>query len=1274
MRKACAAQLRAGQASGEEELERAMRTTCQLRRSLLAFVASAALVAIASALAPARASAELPTYVHWGLESRVAPSKLVPGREGAIYLTATNLGDREAAPGGAPITITDVLPPGVEVVESAHAGEGSVESTFQNTPEEGGRGEKQAACQVEAPSTVECAFSGRERPYEQMLVVIHVNVSALPSTLENRVTLHDAGATPALNTLERPLSVSSEETYFGVESYEFKAEDEEFNSDTVAGTHPFQLTSSIDLDQGYARTFGLESGKLEPAAPALAQNLSFRLPAGLIGDVRATRECPDLQFGSEEESGTDLCPNSTAIGTALVTFDNPTGTGVQYNVYRVPVFNLIPAPGEPARFGFSVDHVPVVLDTSVRTGEDYGVTVTARDISEAVQFLDSKVTIWGEPYDTRHNAVRGWACLGWGSREFKEQLPCELGFVGPQPEASLPYLTLPTECEQLTAPVSGVAWKQSISSGPSSFSNVTNEELASPEANPEPASLSGCGSLPFAPSFEAGPVPREARAPIEASTPSGLTVKVNAAPAGLVELPYESKAEAAISETTLELPPGVQANPASADGLGTCSDTQAGFNAPDTDTEGALANDLSEQSFTPAAASCPESAKIGTVKVETPVLKEPLTGSVYLAEQDTNPFASPLVIYLIAEEPVSKVLIKLAGEVQITPSGQLISDFRDLPQAPFEHLTLHLTNGPQASQATPAFCGRYRSAATFTNGSTNAISTPSPSEFEVSSGPDGTPCPGATLPFAPTQVAESTSAQAGAFSPFKLTIERPDGDAALKTITTQLPPGAAALIASVTPCPEPFAAQGSCEAYDPNSYIGESTAYSGLGPDPYPLHGKVFLTGPYDGAPFGLSSVTRAEDVGPFSLGTIVVRSSIAVNRFTAAATIDTDAAQFFPKAGKPSASDASRSFPGLPEMLEGVPAQLKRLEVTINREGFEFNPTNCEPMAVTGQLTGYEGAGPVNVSTPFRVGNCGALPFAPKLTAAVAGQGSKEDGTTFAVTVESPGLGQANIHKVDLTIPALLPSRLTTIQKACLAATFEANPASCDEGSMIGEGTVYTPVFKNPLKGPAYLVSHGGAAFPDVEFVLQGEGVEIILDGRTDIKDGVTYSKFETAPDAPFTKFVSDFPAGPHSVLTPNVPASDDYNLCRETLTVPAEITGQNGAFIKQVTPVEITGCGGVKGARVYAARIRKHSTKGSTLTLLVTVPTHGRVIASGSGLHPLTRSFAKAGTYTLKLHLNTKGRQAVSHHRRLKVRVHLSFHPVSATGSTTAVTVTFP
>jgi hypothetical protein len=268
---------------------------------------------------------------------------------------------------------------------------------------------------------------------------------------------------------------------------------------------------------------------------------------------------------------------------------------------------------------------------------------------------------------------------------------------------------------------------------------------------------------------------------------------------------------------------------------------------------------------------------------------------------------------------------------------------------------------------------------------------------------------------------------------------------------------------------------------------------------------------------------------------------------------------------------------------------------VTVERPGgapFQFNPTNCERLSLNGSLSGWEGASS-GISEGFYATNCASLPFQPKLTASVVGQGSKADGTTFVVKLESPGLGQADIHKVDLTIPASLPSRLTTIQKACLEAVFNANPASCDEGSLIGEGIVHTPVFKNPLKGPAYLVSHGNAAFPDVEFVLQGEGVTLVLDGKTYIHNGITYSKFETSPDAPFTTFESIFPAGPHSALTPNVPEKEDFNLCKTTLTLPTELTGQNGAFISQTTKVAVLGCKGVAAYKATKAQLLAKALK---------------------------------------------------------------------------------
>ena len=266
--------------------------------------------------------------------------------------------------------------------------------------------------------------------------------------------------------------------------------------------------------------------------------------------------------------------------------------------------------------------------------------------------------------------------------------------------------------------------------------------------------------------------------------------------------------------------------------------------------------------------------------------------------------------------------------------------------------------------------------------------------------------------------------------------------------------------------------------------------------------------------------------------------------------------------------------------MIRGIPAQIRRITVNVDRPEFEINPTSCTPKRIEGTLNGSEGASPP-ISIPFQVGDCEHLPFAPVLTASTTGHASKANGTSFIVKVRSPGLGQANIAKVSVQLPSQLPSRLTTIQKACPAATFEANPAACPEGSVIGRATVHTPVLKSALTGPAYLVSHGGAAFPDIEFLLQGEGISLVLDGKTDIKHGITYSKFESVPDQPFTSFETVLPAGPHSALTANVAEAKKYDLCGENLKMPTTIVAQNGATIEHNTKIALEGCGAVKGAK---------------------------------------------------------------------------------------------
>ena len=1178
---------------------RAPRAALRLSAPATLFVLLAALTGAAPAFA------EAPSVPHWRLESRSAPTNLPLAGEGMVLATAANLGDAEVNGAQSTVTLTDTLPEHIEVTSVEGGGTGT--STSQELP-----------CAT-VGRVVTCTFTSGLATFGQLEIKIRVKTSfGAPAEPENEVTVSGGGAPSA--EMRRALKVNGEKTTFGVESFEATPENEEFGYDDEAGSHPFQLTTTLTFNETFAPDPGPPSPPPlpVPSAPALLKNLSVKLPPGLVGNANVVgnpdlpQQCPDASFGSNGAEGTNACPADTAVGVAAVTFNDE--ILLKYDTFLVPVFNLVPAPGEPAKFGIDFNHVPIVLDTSVRTGEEYGVTVSVHDASQSVQVLSTRVTIWGVPGDERHMSARGWECISYRSyvKEFIPERPCvSLNLPGP----AQPFLLLPTSCEKqgttepelLRTTVSGEAWNGQPITGDTEYSSKA---------------LTGCGELPFTPSIGVSPgwenESGSEKAPQHAaSTPTGMTVKVHLPQNTTLEA--EGKAEADVRSTTLELPPELQASAGAANLLEACSAGQIGWNAAGNGGfNGNLAEStqLENNDFSPTLPEptktlpeppCPQLSKVGSVDIKTPLLKEDVRGGVYLAEQDTNPFASPLVLYIIAQEPTSKVLVKLAGEVAINQTtGQLVSTFKNTPQVPFETLTLHLFNGQhndgeRSTQATPARCGEYHATAAFENWSTAAVTKAesNPAEFQITSGPNGTECPGAgaTLPFGPRFTAGEEDTQAGAFTPFNLTIFRPDGDQALTGLTVHLPQGAAAMLSSVTPCPIAQADAGTC---GPESRVGESMTSSGLGGEPLTLPGEVFLTEGFDGAPFGVSVKTNAERVGPFNVGTIIANSTIRVDPNTAAATIAVVETRILESDGQTTVLGA------LPTMIKGVPVQLKQVSVTVNRPGFEFNPTNCgqtsisgSPMDVTGSLGGSEGAS-VPVASKYGVINCGALPFAPTLTASASGHGSKADGTAFSVKVTSSP-GQANIAKTFLTIPAALPSRLTTIQQACPAATFEANPATCDEGSNIGFAVAHTPVLKKPLEGPAYLVSHGNAAFPDVEFVLQGEGITLVLDGKTNIKSGVTYSRFESVPDAPVSTFETVLPAGPHSALTANVPEKENFSLCKTPVAMPTEITAQNGAVIKQTTKVAITGCSGVLGVKYTRSQLlakalkacRKHKNK---------------------------------------------------------------------------------
>ena len=405
----------------------------------------------------------------------------------------------------------------------------------------------------------------------------------------------------------------------------------------------------------------------------------------------------------------------------------------------------------------------------------------------------------------------------------------------------------------------------------------------------------------------------------------------------------------------------------------------------------------------------------------------------------------------------------------------------------------------------------------------------------------GAPCP-SPLPFTLGQSAASAPTTGGATTSFAFALARPEGQQYVSKLTTTLPAGLVAKVPSVTPCGEPRAQQGDCT---PASQIGTATVSLGSGPSPLVLSGSVYFTGPYAGAPFGLSVVVLAEKIGPYDYGRIVTRATISVDPFTSRVIVSSQ----------------------LPTIVGGVPLRLRTLNVSVDRPNFTLNPTNCGLLDVSSTLTSTLGT-TQSLATPFQATGCDALPFKPRLTASTSSKTSRARGASLVVKMRMPGSPQANIRSVLVALPKRLPSRLSTLSHACTQAVFSANPLACPPASRVGTATVRTPVLPDKLTGPAIFVSHGGAAFPDLDLVLSGDGVTVILVGNTNIAKGVTTSDFATLPDVPVSSVEVRLPMGKNSALAAN------GKLCKQRLNMPTTITAQNGKQIKRNTRISVSGC----------------------------------------------------------------------------------------------------
>jgi sugar lactone lactonase YvrE len=896
---------------------------------------------------------------------------------------------------------------------------------------------------------------------------------------------------------------------FGIKSFAFEVLDQSGNPYTQAGGHPYEWTTSFELNTTPTIINSFE----HQAADGNIRNVETELPPGLIASAAAVPRCPRYLVAL------DQCSPGTQVGEIEVV--NALGEHLVVGLY-----NVVPPEGVPLELGAVVANlVRVYIDGNVQTGGEYRAIAKVLSTSSEDNIKTTRVTIWGTPEDPSHNSRR--VCPVFG-----EQVPVgheECSPAGPP----VPFLTNPTSCpgQPLVASLRMDTWQD-----PGQYVAAKSEIPAT----------TGCAALDFTPSITVAPDTAMA------DSPSGLDVNLevpqNETESGL--------ATSSLENTTVELPAGVSVSPSAANGLEACSEAQIGLHNSE-------------------VAQCPNGSKIGTVEITSPLLTDRLTGSVYVARQGENPFHSLLAMYIAAEADGARV--KLAGHIVADPvTGQLTTTFTETPQIPFNDFKLNLFGGRRGALATPNACGAPN---------TNVSLTPWDGLGATSFSEPFTTSTGCVSGFSPSFEAGTVSAQAGAYAPFTLSFSRGDSEENFAGATVTLPPGLIGKIAGVAQCSDAqlaaaAARSGVAEQASPScpagSLIGTVQTTAGPGPSPVSVSGKAYLIGPYKGGPYGIAVIVPAV-AGPYDLGTVVIRQSLRIDPSDAHVT------------------DTSDPFPTI---LQGVPLRIKSVNVTLDRPGFTFNPTSCEAKTINATLESTGGA-KAGVSSHFQAANCATLKFAPKFSASTAGKASKANGASLDVKVGYPTGPEgtyANIKAVKVDLPKQLPSRLTTLQKACLAATFDTNPANCPKASNVGTATATTPVLNVPLIGPAYIVSHGGEAFPDLEIVLQGENVTLILVGNTQIKNGITSSTFKTIPDAPVSSFELKLPTGPFSILGANVPQSKKYNLCGQTLPMPTQITAQNGAVIKQTTKIAVTGCPKAKKAKARKAngKVRHERGKG--------------------------------------------------------------------------------
>ena len=847
---------------------------------------------------------------------------------------------------------------------------------------------------------------------------------------------------------------------------------ESYPSTSQAGGHP-------DFTIGFENDTQFDPIIDHPCRCNSPKDIIVNTPAGLIGNPHSAPRCDAERFAFDE------CPMDSQIGVATPSAcltQVPPGNLGSCGGFVVPLYNLVPPPHVPGLIGFKalIFNSPIVTLLTARTGGDYGLRATVPGLQNSVAVGTFVQQIWGVPADPVNDDLR-FKTTPILAGDF------DVGYASNSPRT--PFMTNPTACGE--------------DSLETTIEIIANDGGVTHASTPWPATT-GCSLLSFDPSLSANPTTTQA------DTSSGIDVNLTVPQPQSPETPSPS----AIRATTVKLPVGFSVNPNAADGKTSCSDAAARFGTED-------------------EALCPEHAKVGTLEIHSAVLPGVLPGAVYLGE--------PLPghryrLFLVADG--FGLHIKLPGEAVIDrQTGQITVSFQDLPQTPFEEFKMHFFGSERGLMATPDRCGAYPVVSTFTPWNSALPAQTSTQLFEITTGPGGAPCPGVTRPFNPAFQAASAGNTGGEHTPFAVNLQRPDGDQNLLGLDVTTPPGFSGTLRGIPYCPEAAISQLSSTLYTglaelamPScpvaSLLGDAVAGAGAGSHPLHTPGKVYLAGPYKGAPLSLVVVVPAVS-GPYDLGNVAVRARIEVDPRTAQVT---------------TASDP------LPQILEGIPLRARSIRVNLNRPGFARNPTNCRPMAVQASIIGTEGA-VANRSAHYEAANCANLPFDPNLKLRLKGGTKRTAHPSLRATVTTKP-GEANLASTVVALPRTVLLDNAHIGTVCTRVQFAAS--SCPAGSVYGHARAFTPQLDEPLEGPVYLRSSTNE-LPDLVADLEGQ-IDIELVGRIDSVRGGIRTTFSGIPDASVSKFILNMKGGKKGLLFNGV------NICRERKPATVRMRGQNG------------------------------------------------------------------------------------------------------------------